>query len=141
MQLNGGNPVVSYSAPGALKLAECTAGCATATPTWVITTLDSDEGWMPSLQLKGDHAFVTYHGFNDDRSEACGRRLAAAPVSTGTAVEYFHASFDHYFITDIPAEITALDAGQFVGWDSNWRILQGLSVSYAGASSLPLLQW
>jgi hypothetical protein len=33
-----------------------------------------------------------------------------------TIVEYFHAAFGHYFITNIGAEITALDSGQFAGW-------------------------
>jgi hypothetical protein len=34
----------------------------------------------------------------------------------GLAVEYYHAEFDHYFITAIDAEISALDAGRFIGW-------------------------
>jgi len=32
------------------------------------------------------------------------------------AVEYYHAAWDHYFVTAIPAEIAALDNGTFVGW-------------------------
>ncbi len=32
------------------------------------------------------------------------------------AIEYYHAVFDHYFITIIPDEITKLDNGTFVGW-------------------------
>jgi len=32
------------------------------------------------------------------------------------AVEYYHAVFDHYFITAIPDEIAKLDNGTFVGW-------------------------
>jgi len=31
-------------------------------------------------------------------------------------IEYYHAGLDHYFMTSLPAEIAALDAGQFVGW-------------------------
>ena len=33
-----------------------------------------------------------------------------------TAIEYYHAAFDHYFITSIADEITKLDNGTFVGW-------------------------
>ncbi len=33
-----------------------------------------------------------------------------------TAVEYYNASLDHYFVTAIPDEITKLDNGTFVGW-------------------------
>ena len=31
-------------------------------------------------------------------------------------IEYYHAAFDHYFITGIAGEITKLDNGTFVGW-------------------------
>jgi glucose/arabinose dehydrogenase len=31
-------------------------------------------------------------------------------------IEYYHAGLDHYFITPLPAQIAALDAGQFSGW-------------------------
>jgi hypothetical protein len=33
-----------------------------------------------------------------------------------TAIEYYHAVFDHYFITTIPDEVAALDSGIFPGW-------------------------
>ena len=33
-----------------------------------------------------------------------------------TIVEYYHAGFDHYFVTGIPDEITKLDTGFFAGW-------------------------
>ncbi len=32
------------------------------------------------------------------------------------AVEYYHSTLDHYFMTADPAEITALDTGRFTGW-------------------------
>ena len=44
--------------------------------------------------------------------------LTASPTG-GTrraAVEYHHAEWDHYFVTDIPAEIEKLDNGTFAGW-------------------------
>ncbi len=31
-------------------------------------------------------------------------------------VEFYHAAFDHYFVTDIPDEIAKLDDGTFKGW-------------------------
>lgn len=64
MQLNGGKPVISYydATNGDLKLATCTAGCQTATPTWVITTVDSpgDVGYYTSLQLNSGDPVVSY---------------------------------------------------------------------------------
>lgn len=48
------------------------------------------------------------------------------------AIEYYHAGFDHYFITAIPAEITALDNGTFAGWQRT-----GLSFNVYAATSAP----
>jgi YVTN family beta-propeller protein len=50
---------------------------------------------------------------------ARGRFVAPAPEAapTATVVEYYHAQFDHYFITWLPSEIAILDAGtQIRGW-------------------------
>ena len=43
---------------------------------------------------------------------ALGQFIAPAAVATGisTVIEYHHASFDHYFITPVAAEIALLDA-------------------------------
>ena len=40
----------------------------------------------------------------------------APPGLQSTAVEYFNSAFGHYFVTSLPAEIAALDAGQFDQW-------------------------
>ena len=43
--------------------------------------------------------------------------VPATPASspTGMAVEYYHAGFDHYFLTTFPDEIAVLDGGAFGG--------------------------
>jgi hypothetical protein len=41
-------------------------------------------------------------------------KLEAGTVAS--AVEYYHAAFDHYFVTSITDEIGKLDAGTFAGW-------------------------
>ena len=38
------------------------------------------------------------------------------PGTRVLAIEYYHAVFDHYFVTYIADEITKLDNGTFVGW-------------------------
>jgi hypothetical protein len=64
LQINGGNPVISYYRPDTadLKLATCTANCQSATPTWVITTVDSggSVGGRSSLQLNGGNPVISY---------------------------------------------------------------------------------
>ncbi|MEO5701884.1 MAG: M36 family metallopeptidase [Casimicrobiaceae bacterium] len=43
-------------------------------------------------------------------------RVNAAPANTLAAVEYYHAGFDHYFVTYVADEIAKLDDGTFAGW-------------------------
>jgi len=61
---------------------------------------------------------------------ASSTTLRAAIVS---AVEYYDAALDHYFVTALPNEIDALDGGQFPGW-----VRTGLSFNvYAMGSAIP----
>jgi hypothetical protein len=67
-------------------------------------------------------------------------RIGAA-VTPGTVpvVEFFHAGFNHYFISDDPLEIAGLDAGVFTGWART-----GLGFrTYAGAGggALPICRF
>jgi len=43
-------------------------------------------------------------------------KVVADPGVKSPVVEYYHAAFDHYFITNIADEITKLDNGTLVGW-------------------------
>jgi Repeat of unknown function (DUF5648) len=52
------------------------------------------------------------------------------------AVEYYHAAFDHYFITTIPDEIAKLDTGFFVGWIRTGRSINVYSAASAGLVSV-----
>ena len=58
--------------------------------------------------------------------------FGVAPVpQTAAAIEYYHAAFDHFFVTTIPDEITKLDNGTFAGWQRT-----GLQFDvYKGATS------
>ena len=38
------------------------------------------------------------------------------PARRRRSIEYYHAAFDHYFVTNIADEIAKLDNGTFVGW-------------------------
>jgi hypothetical protein len=60
------------------------------------------------------------------------RSPGAGPLTTSTlikVIEYYHAVFDHYFMTAIPEEIAKLDNGTFVGWT---RTGQAFSVFLLG---------
>jgi hypothetical protein len=52
------------------------------------------------------------------------------------AIEYHHAAFDHYFITDIPDEITKLDNGTFVGWARTGGSFNVYTGAPAGSASV-----
>jgi Repeat of unknown function (DUF5648) len=54
----------------------------------------------------------------------------SARAAIVTAVEYYDAALDHYFVTAIPTEIAALDGGQFPGW-----VRTGLGFNVYGAGS------
>ena len=43
------------------------------------------------------------------------------PLGANTAIEYYHAAFDHYFLTSLPADMQALDSGQLTGWSRTGR--------------------
>lgn len=47
-----------------------------------------------------------------------------APPTT-IVVEYVHAGFGHYFVTNLASEISALDAGMFAGWTRTGRSFNG----------------
>jgi hypothetical protein len=58
------------------------------------------------------------------------------PISTQTVVEYYHASFGHYFITAASSEISALDAGAFAGWARTGQTFKVFPLNAGGASNV-----
>ncbi len=56
-----------------------------------------------------------------DAAGNCSAQSAAAVATTPAltrvqAIEYYHAAFDHYFVTAIADEVRKLDDGTFAGW-------------------------
>ncbi len=51
-------------------------------------------------------------------------------------IEYYHAAFDHYFVTDIPDEITKLDNGTFVGWARTGESFAAYTSAPTGSASV-----
>jgi hypothetical protein len=67
----------------------------------------------------------------DNAAQNYGGATASLPVIPVTAVEYYHAGLDHYFISALAADIDALDSGRIAGWSRTgqsfkvWPISQG----------------
>jgi hypothetical protein len=55
----------------------------------------------------------------------------ATPTTIVDVIEYYHAVFDHYFITSLPQEVAALDSGQFNGWARTGKSFRAWSVAQA----------
>lgn len=51
-------------------------------------------------------------------------------------IEYYHQAWDHYFVTAIPAEITKLDNGTFVGWKRTGLTFKAWPVSTGNTSTM-----
>ena len=67
---------------------------------------------------------------------AGGLRSPGSGPVTGSnvikAIEYYHADFNHYFVTTIPAEIALLDAGAFAGWARTGKAFNVFTLGTAG---------
>ena len=56
-----------------------------------------------------------------------------AHAASGSAIEYYHAGLDHYFVSPLAADIAALDSQQLAGWV---RTGQSFAVDLAAAAGL-----
>jgi len=73
----------------------------------------------------------------EDVAAYLGVRFGIAPPPeppTAVAVEYYHAAFDHYFVTAIADEIAKLDDGTFAGWARTGRSFKVFTTAGAGLS-------
>ncbi len=60
--------------------------------------------------------------------------LSNAMAANVVVVEYYNASQDHYFISSLQADITALDTGKFAGWVRTGNVFGAYSTANAGSS-------
>ena len=77
----------------------------------------SDPGGPVTVRISADGttltAIVLAETINLPRA---GATYVPKPILANTAVEYYHADFEHYFATSIAKEISDLDAGVHRGW-------------------------
>src|ERR1022692_1117583 len=60
--------------------------------------------------------------------------MAMAGAQSVDVIEYCNASQDHYFITSLPVEINALDAGQYLGWTRTGLVFGAFPQPFGAAS-------
>jgi len=59
-----------------------------------------------------------------------------ALAASSTAFEYYHRDYGHYFVTALPKEIAALDAGVFFGWSRTGLSFDVLAVDEASSANV-----
>ncbi|MEO8486022.1 MAG: hypothetical protein ABI585_06745 [Betaproteobacteria bacterium] len=75
-------------------------------------------------------------------SGAIERVAFPPPVAAIEAIEFYHAGFDHYFLSADPPEIAALDSGFFTGWArTGERFLVHVPGSYDPAPVRPVCRF
>ena len=98
----GGSRAFVYAGGAMVDLNTITSGLGGATLT--TATAINDAGQIVAMSCTG--LLMCQQAF----------RLDPVPAAKVAAIEYHHATFDHYFITGIPDEIAKLDSGVFAGW-------------------------
>ena len=64
------------------------------------------------------------------------------PVGLVDVIEFYHAGFDHYFMSADPVEINALDTGYFTGWTRTGQQFQAYATgSSAGPTMNPVCRY
>ncbi len=64
------------------------------------------------------------------------------PVGLVDVIEFYHAGFDHYFMSADPPEINALDTGYFAGWARTGQQFQAYATgSSAGPTMNPVCRY
>jgi len=59
---------------------------------------------------------------------------ATPPAPTVDVVEYYNAALDHYFMSSLPADLAALDAGVFPGWTRTGLTFKAYAEGNSGSS-------
>jgi len=71
----------------------------------------------PALPRDGFSAvYRAGNPIRDNSVQNYGGAVTSLPVVPVLAVEYYHATLDHYFISDLAPDIDALDSGRIAGW-------------------------
>lgn len=93
---------------------------------------------VPAVTLQESSDYVVVDPRAVLAANACsGSFYTFAPIAPETVnvVEYYHAGFDHYFVTWLPDEIAILDAGVAIrGWTRTGRTFKAYATAQPGTS-------
>ena len=68
--------------------------------------------------------------------------MLVPPVALVDVIEFYHAGFDHYFMSADPIEINALDTHYFTGWErTDYSFKAYVTGSYPGATLRPVCRY
>jgi uncharacterized delta-60 repeat protein len=84
----------------------------------------------------GTHSLsATYSGdASNAPATSCVLNQFIDPPAEASAIEYYHDVFDHYFLTTLPSEVAALDAGVFPGWRQSGQHFHVFPLGQPGAA-------
>ena len=102
-------------------------------------SLDSATGFVAGVPTAVGTATFTVHAADSTGSATSGVftlvTRASAGTSAATAVEYYHADLDHYFVTHVADEIAKLDAGIVLkGWARTGKSIPVWTTAQASSS-------
>ena len=75
-----------------------------------------DQITYPPLPADGNNAINRTGVVGANLATNFAGAAAAVPALPVTAVEFYHAGHDHYFVSDLQPDIDALDSGRIAGW-------------------------
>jgi outer membrane protein assembly factor BamB len=118
------NNVLYYAGSNALRALEPTTGSLL----WSTTQIGSVH-WESPIVANG----VVY--VTDESGQLTAFAPPSAPVAAAV-VEFYNASFDHYFMSSLQVEINALDTGLFPGWARTGQTFSAYAQPVAGTNAV-----
>ncbi|MFO1315275.1 MAG: S8 family serine peptidase [Burkholderiales bacterium] len=95
------------------------------------TNLPTFDANSPDMPANPNYAWG--YGILDAAAAVRSLQPAGAPVS---AIEFYHAGLDHYFVTYVADEIAKLDNGTFVGWARTGQSFKVYATAQGGTSAV-----
>ncbi|CAG0954610.1 hypothetical protein BURK1_00386 [Burkholderiales bacterium] len=167
LRVQGGANFLPYTyLPGNTPIAYTDAGFFSSLPTIIFRSPEGGDGFSPRelritpvTALDGSPGTVAIDvataggGSGSLECYNCGgARLIVAgtlqhvmlppPVALVPVIEFYHAAFDHYFMSADPIEINALDTGYFTGWArTGYQFYAYVTGSSAGGSIRPVCRY